>query len=599
MLEVHRKLIDLLDRREKYIAGLVFGLMVIVAFAEAIGVASILPFIAVLANPQVVVENRFLSKIYAILGFDTVDGFMLFLGGIVFVLLVGSLAMKAVSFWAQQHFAHMRNHSIGHRLVASYLAQPYEWCLDRHTADMAKSVLSEVGQVVHHAMFPAMQIVAHGLVALSILALLIAVDPVLAVTCAVVLGGVYSLIFATIFFRLRELGLERRNAQRTRFRIANAAFSGFKDIKIAGLEPVFLERFREASNRFAQKNIASKMLSELPSFAVQALLFGGMLLILMYLMVRSGGLEQALPTLGLYAVAGYRLMPALQATYMNLSQLRYSLPMLDALHSEVKGLEASKDDMSFEPLGEMMPLRRVLALEGVYYSYPKASHPTLNGIDLTIRAQTTVGFVGSTGSGKTTTVDILLGMLRPQQGKVKVDNEEIDQTNVRRWRRNVGYVPQQIFLLDDSVAANIAFGIPKRAVDMAAVERAARIANIHDFVVRELAEGYDTRIGERGIRLSGGQRQRIGIARALYHDPGVLIFDEATSALDNITEEAVMEAIRKLGSEKTIILIAHRLSTVKECDEIFLFAEGKVVERGTYSELVASNAMFRRMAEAT
>jgi ABC-type multidrug transport system fused ATPase/permease subunit len=220
----------------------------------------------------------------------------------------------------------------------------------------------------------------------------------------------------------------------------------------------------------------------------------------------------------------------------------------------------------------------------------------LAGLSLQVWAKTTVGIVGGTGAGKTTAVDVLLGLLQPQTGTLRVDGTAITQANLRSWQRAVGYVPQQIFLIDDSVGANIAFGIPLEDRDQAAIEAAARVANLHDFVLSDLPQGYDTHVGERGVRLSGGQRQRIGIARALYHNPEVLILDEATSALDNLTERAVMEAVHTLGRQKTIIMIAHRLSTVRNCDRIFLLEQGRVSAAGTYEELVAGSEVFRRMA---
>ena len=234
----------------------------------------------------------------------------------------------------------------------------------------------------------------------------------------------------------------------------------------------------------------------------------------------------------------------------------------------------------------------------MHFTYPEAERPALQGLSLLVPARTTVGIVGGTGAGKTTAVDIMLGLLDPTQGRLLVDGVPITRDNRRDWQRSIGYVPQQIFLTDASVAANIAFGLPPAAIDQAAVERAARTAELHDFVIGELPEGYATLVGERGVRLSGGQRQRIGIARALYHDPDVLILDEATSALDNLTEKAVMDAVHNLGHAKTIVMIAHRLTTVRDCDIIFMLEQGRVVASGSYDELIAHSRQFRALAGA-
>jgi len=309
----------------------------------------------------------------------------------------------------------------------------------------------------------------------------------------------------------------------------------------------------------------------------------------------SGSLQDALPVVSLYALAGYRLMPALQALYVNLSALRFIGSTLDQLHQELRTLAPPPGRyVASEP----MRLDREVSLENIVYQYPRAPAPSLENVTIHVPARSTVGLVGVTGSGKTTVVDIILGLLQPQSGRLVVDGTAITADHRRAWQASIGYVPQHIFLADETVEANIAFGIAERNIDRAAVERAARVANLHDFIVEGMPSGYQTRVGERGVRLSGGQRQRIGIARALYRNPLLLILDEATSALDNLTEHVVMDAVRNLGRETTIIVIAHRLSTVRECDRIFLLDKGCVVAAGTYDELVDTNEVFRNMTLA-
>src|SRR5690606_11800566 len=296
------------------------------------------------------------------------------------------------------------------------------------------------------------------------------------------------------------------------------------------------------------------------------------------------------------AIATLRLLPALQSLFASMTNLRFSVPSIDVLHHDVQGtgFQRLDDARGLEPL----PLRDRLELRHVDFSYPTARGRVLEDFTLTVRANSTVGIVGATGSGKTTTVDILLGLLHPDTGTLTVDGIVVDDENRRPWQMNLGYVPQQIYLADDTIAANIAFGIREQDVDLAATERAARMANIHDFSSEELPEGYQTVVGERGVRLSGGQRQRLGIARALYHDPSVLVFDEATSALDGVTEESIFRAVSELGKSKTIIMIAHRMTTVRECDVIYLLDKGKVLDSGSFGELLNRNERFRAMAQA-
>jgi ATP-binding cassette, subfamily B, bacterial PglK len=597
MIETYKKLYGLLDMRERRRVILVLLLLVLVAFAQVLGVASIMPFIAVLANPGVIETNRYLSLVYETLGFTSREGFLFFLGMVFFVLLVGSLALEALGAWAQLRFSHNRNYQWGARLVGGYLRQPYEWFLNRHSADLATSVLAEVNQVVTSALFPAMQAIAHVLVAVFLLALLVAVDPVLAFAIGGVLGGSFVLIAMALKKRLKKIGVERREANKSRFHIVQEAFGGIKDVKVSGLEESFVRRFRRPSQVLASRQISAGVMSQMPSYAMQALLFGGMMLALLYLMASYGGFQEAIPVAALYAFAAYRLLPAIRNIYSDVTKLRFSEAALDALCADFASLQTVADDPGSTP-SDRIPFNKSLKLDEVVYAYPGATRTALTGLSLSIPAFSTIGLVGSTGSGKTTTVDLILGLLRPQAGRLVVDGREIMDEHVRAWQRSVGYVPQHIFLADDSIAGNIAFGLQAKDIDMAAVEQAARVANLHDFVISDLPAGYDTHVGERGVRLSGGQRQRIGIARALYHDPDMLILDEATSALDNLTEQAVMEAVHNLGHRKTIVLIAHRLSTVKNCDRIYLLEKGRLIAEGSYDELIAMNERFRAMAEA-
>jgi ABC-type multidrug transport system fused ATPase/permease subunit len=320
----------------------------------------------------------------------------------------------------------------------------------------------------------------------------------------------------------------------------------------------------------------------------------------MYLVSRGEPTTNIAPLLALYAFAGYRLMPALQQLFASLTSLRFNAPSLDVLYRDLGG-DGGADFDAMERLerslqAPRLPFARELHLRSVGFRYEGTTTPALRDIDIVISPLTSVGIVGPTGCGKTTTVDIILGLLSPTEGKVLVDGVEITSQNLAGWQKNLGYVPQHIYIADDTIARNIAFGVPDGEIEMDAVRRAARIANIADFIESELPEGYQCRVGERGLRLSGGQRQRIGIARALYRDPRVLVMDEATSALDGITEESVMEALRTLSRKKTIIVIAHRLTTVKECDVIYLLERGAILASGSYGDLVRESSWFRTAA---
>lgn len=573
-------------------------MIMLMALLEVVGVASIMPFMALLANPELVQTNAMLASAYQAarsFGVTTVEQFMFVLGVSVFLLLVTSLAFRAFTTYVQLRFTLMREYSIGKRLVEGYLNQPYSWFLCRHSADLGKSILSEVSAVIHGALVPAMTTLAQGAVVFALLVFLIMVDPALALGVGLVLAIAYASIFKLMGGYLSRIGSERVKANQERFTAVSEAFGAAKEVKVGGLEQIYTRRFEKPAQIYAKHQASAQAVAQLPRYALEAVAFGGMILLVLVLMARSGGFASALPVIALYAFAGYRLMPALQQIYAALSQLKFAEPALNALHKDMASLDKSPQNAL---TSQTITLSRSLQLNNIVYTYPGAERAAINNLTLTIPARSTVGFVGSTGSGKTTTVDIILGLLTPSKGSIAVDDVQITTENVRAWQRTIGYVPQHIYLADDTVAANIAFGLPPEKIDHQAVERAARIANLHDFVVNDMPQGYATRVGERGVRLSGGQRQRIGIARALYHDPEVLILDEATSALDNLTEKAVMEAVNNLGHNIMIILIAHRLSTVRQCDQIFVLDKGGLIECGKYEDLIVKGKFFRNMTDA-
>ena len=594
MIDVVRKVLALLSPKERKEAYLLLVMILVMAFLDVVGIASIMPFMAVVANPDVIQSNEWLNMIYTWLEFSDPKRFLFFLGIAVFLFLVVSVSFKAITNWAITHFTQMRNYSISRRLVSGYLRQPYEWFLSRHSADLGKTVLSEVQLVVQGALMPLMHLIAHGTLVAAILILLMAVDPGLALIVGIAMGGAYAMIFLVFRRLLDRIGRDRVAANAMRFKTLSDTFGGIKEVKLAGIEQGALAGFDIPAKRFARTQVLAQVVGLMPKFLLEIVAFGGVLLLVLLLMRRAGSFEGAIPIISLYALAGYRLMPALQTAYSHATKIRFSSDAVDMLFREYAKLDSSPIPGSTS--GAKVIPKEAIRLERVSYSYPNAERSALEDLSLQIAANSTIGIVGTTGSGKTTTVDVILGLLTPQQGALSVDGLKIDETNVRAWQRTLGYVPQQIFLADDTVEANIAFGVPEEDVDSAAVERAARIANLHQFVVAELPQGYRTLVGERGVRLSGGQRQRIGIARAMYQKPRVLVLDEATSALDNATEQAVMDAVKNLEGEVTIVLVAHRLTTVRSCDLIFLLENGALLDEGDYEHLCRNNLNFQSMA---
>ena len=580
-MTVLRKLIDLLSYRERVQLGLLFVAVLVMAFLEMVSVASVLPFLSVASDPSRIQTNEWLRWAYDSLGFTSTNAFLLALAGAALLALIFSNAWMAATHWAQIRFALGRSHSLSVRLLGHYLAQPYAFFLRRNSSDFGRNILAETDQATA-VLIAALRVGAKAMVAVAIIVMLVAFDPLLAVILTTVLGGAYGIIYLLTRQTLSRLGLVRVDTNGMRYRLAAEAFGAIKDLKLLGREEALLDRFIDPSQRFNRAQASAIVIGEIPRFALEALAFGGVLTIAVYLILRGEGLQQTIPVLGLYAFAGYRLMPSLQQMFHGYTRMRFGAPAVDNLHRELTEAAAPPrlNAPAFRPSEARciapVPLTHQLELDGVTFTYAGTHEPVLRDVTVAIRANSTIGIVGPTGSGKTTLVDLVLGLLRPQAGEIRVDGVPLTDGNLRAWQNGLGYVPQHIYLSDDTIARNIAFGIPDPQIDREAVERAARIANIHGFITHDLPKGYETVVGERGIRLSGGQRQRIGIARALYHDPSVLVLDEATSALDNDTEAAVMDAIDELAGKRTIIMIAHRLTTLRACDALLRVREGSV-----------------------
>jgi ABC-type multidrug transport system fused ATPase/permease subunit len=547
----------------------------------------------ILTNPSFVETNFILNYIFQfsnIFGVENNQQFLFFLGILLYILLVASLTFKAFTVYVQARFAEMIQYSIGKRLVEGYLHQSYSWFLSRHSVDLGKTILSEVGQVTGGAIRPLIDLISKTAVAVTLVALLAIVDLKLTLIICFLIGSFYGIFFYFIRKYLNRIGKESLKNNELRFMIVNEAFSAAKEVKVGGLEQIYIKLFSNSAKAFSRNQSSSQAVTLLPRFILEVIIFGGILIMIFYLTSKTSNFNNVIPIISLYVFAGYRLMPALQQIYSSFTSLVFAGPSVDKLTEELKSLKSPNSNQKQSTLS----FNKSIVLKNIHYNYPNASRTTLKDINLSIPANSSTGFVGPTGSGKTTIVDIILGLLEPQKGTLEVDGKIITQQNSRSWQRSIGYVPQQIFLSDDTVAANIAFGLEPKDINQEAVVKAAKISNLHNFVTEELPKKYQTTIGECGVRLSGGQRQRIGIARALYHNPKVLVLDEATSALDNQTEQEVMNAISNIGKHITIILIAHRLNTVKKCDQIFLLAKGEIKNQGTFEELIKANENFRK-----
>lgn len=596
-LDVLEKLIALFDRKEKLQFAFVLAIAIGAAFFQILGIISVLPFLQLVMRPEMVQENKWLHLLFVSFGFKSAFSFTIFIGfAMLGILLIGNM-VSAFSAWLKVRFVWQKNHSIASALLRRYLSLPYVYFLNKHSADLGKNILAEVEQMTGQLLLPLLKLLTSSIVVVVILALLFFINSAVTLTAALLFGLSYTTLFLFLRSRLKTRGEKRLKENTGRFTVAQEALAGIKDIKVLGREGYFLERFSSHSSKFSSLQAWVALVGQFPRYLMETVAFGGVIALILALLASRKDGSAIIPLVSFFVFAGYRLLPALQEIFYGASALQFNRAILDRISRDMRG-GTRTDDFEKKDLPVPLAIRDRIVLENVSFSYPYSAHTALSRLSLEILKGSFVGLVGPTGGGKTTLGDVLIGLLSPSEGRMRVDGVAIDQDNVRNWQRNIGYVPQHVFLADDTVARNVVFGVPDEEIDRARLEEVCTMANLHDFIEQELPKGYDTPIGERGIRLSGGQRQRIGIARALYHDPEVLVLDEATSSLDGITEQAVLQAIENVARKKTVIAIAHRLTTVKNCDTVYLIDKGAVAAQGTHEELMERDQQFRAMARA-
>ncbi len=575
-------------RKRQFIA--IMGLVVVSALAEVVSLGAVLPFLGVLTAPERVLKYPLVAHLMRLVGVTSSGQLVLLLAGGFAVTAIVAGALRMLLLWVSTRVAYATGADFSSDVYRRTLYQPYQMQIMRNSSELISGITGKLGDTVN-ILNQLLTLLSSSVLLVFIMGALFAIDPIVAALATVGFGGGYAAITALSRKRLR-LYSQRITTEHTQVvKALQEGLGGIRDVLLDGTQPVYCDIYRKAdySMRRAYGNIIFASFS--PRFAMEAL---GMVLIaaLAYGISRtSGGVATALPVLGALALGTQRLLPVLQQGYGAWATIAGNQM---SLANTLELLEQPLPPGASLPAPAPLPFADSARFNGVWFRYTSTGPWVLNDFDLTIRKGTRMGFVGSTGSGKSTALDVLMGLLTPTQGELLVDGEPVIGDRVRAWQRTIAHVPQSIFLADASIAENIALGIPRSAIDMARVRLSARQAQIAEFIEAR-PEDYGAFVGERGIRLSGGQRQRIGIARALYKRASVLIFDEATSALDNATEQSVMDAIEGLNRELTILLIAHRLTTVRRCDVIVELEHGRVVSQGTYDELLKSSASFRTM----
>lgn len=583
------QLYQLLPRRRQRQLWAVGGLMAVAALSEMVALGSALPFLAALSNaPDLFVHHR-LQPVWSLLGITTVPQLVVAVGIGFAGAIILSNGLRLLTLRTQQFFAAAVASDLSQEVYRRTLLQPYSFHVRHNSSELIGTITQDVGQVGGSVLPYTLLLMVNGLVVVAIATTLITIDPVITLGAASFLGIAYSWLLQISKRKLSRNSCLISDLSRLLIKSLQEGLGGIREVILDGSQGVFEQRYRSADHPLRRASASNAFIGIAPRYLIEAVAMSFIAALATVLVYQGQDLNRIVPVLGTLALGANRLLPALQQCFGAITVIRGTEV---SLHRVIEALQRSVDPVRLHPLPLPLRLDRALTLEHVWFRYGEGQDWVLQDLCLQIPANQTVAFVGSTGSGKSTTADLILGLLTPQRGQLCVDGVPLLGNQLRAWQNTVAHVPQSIFLSDGSITENIAFGVDPTAVDFEQVQQAAKLAQIAGFV-ESLPAGYDTYVGERGVRLSGGQRQRIGIARALYKRASVIVFDEATSALDNATEQEVMAAIEDLSGELTIILIAHRLTTVEKCDCIFELHQGKVIHQGKFQELASSSKTFQ------
>lgn len=580
-----KKLKYILTRQERSTGFIFLGYMFIAMILETVGIGLVAPLIKVISEPEIITSNNYMTGIIRFFGFDDHKALVTFTALALIVVFIVKNVFLGYFAWYKIHFLSTLRMEISNRLFKIYLCQPYTFHLQRNSGQLIQNISTEVTIFTGRLLHSLATIISETLVLLGVIVLLFLVEPKGALIIVVVLGIVGGLIIFLTRAHMKRWGEQRQFHDGKRIQHLQQGLGGVKEALFLGKEQFFYEQYQSHNTLSTKPDQKQAFLQEMPRFWFEVLAILGVVIMILVMNAQERELSTVFSILGIMAAAAFRLMPSVTRTLAAIQSLRYSIPVLDTLSKEFKLEKSTKTIESSTRIKS--EFSNMLSVSHVSFSYPEAKIASLHDVSLNITQGECVGIIGSSGAGKSTLVDTLLGLLSPDSGKVTVDGKDIF-LDIRNWQNQIGYVPQSIFLVDDSLRNNIAFGVPNAEINDKSIERAIQTADLGDFV-SSLPDGVNTFVGERGIRLSGGQRQRIGIARALYYDPKVLVLDEATSALDNDTENQIMKTVHQLSQDKTIIIIAHRLSTVERCDRLYRLDKGEVVEEGKPEKLLVNN----------
>jgi len=572
-------------------------LVVFMAFSEVVGITSIGPFMALVGNIKLIESNKFFALAYAFSGLKDPYDFLFALGIIVLVLLTFASVISMIATWRLSLFAFKVGTETADRLYSYYMKQNWLFHTRGSSAHLVKQVSTESVRITSQVILPLMHMNARIVLASFIAIALLIFNPVFALVGVILFLSAYVVLFRFVRRSLKKNGTNISDMSMRRFRLMNEGFGGIKDILLLGRSNYFIDHFRQSGEVLARASGVNNALTYAPRYLMELLAFGVMISLVLFLIrFNQGDLGAVLPILAIYGLAGFKMLPALQNIYAALSEIKGNIAAFESIKNDLIESRGSDELTINNNSSKKIQTKKKIELKNIDFKYPDKIELALKNLSLVIPANKFIGFVGPSGAGKSTVIDLLLGLIAPISGSLIVDDVVIESSNVREWQNSIGFVPQSIFLSEGTIVENIAFGVSEENINYQRIEEVVKLSRLQEFLV-QLPLGLNTKVGERGVQLSGGQRQRIGIARALYEDADILIFDEATSALDGITEKLIMDAINEFSGKKTIIMIAHRLKTVANCDIIYYLENGELKSTGSYNELLQTNSSFKKMTE--
>jgi HlyD family secretion protein len=568
-------------------------LVVLSAILEVVTILIFGPFMTLIGNTQILDKNTFVKKLYIFFGINSNTDFLIAIASFVLVSVLLSSIVSIITIRRLSYFAAEVGAEFGDRLYSLYMSKSYLYHSTINSADIIKKIATEVGRVTDNILQPIVQINARIATVLFISVFVILYNPIIAIFGVIIISLTYFILFGVVKNRLSQNGKLISIAAKNRFKLLNEGFNAIKEIQILGREDFFIAKFKESGKIYSKSYGSSNSLYNIPRYIIEFILFFSMVvLVLVFLLGDDNKISTFLPTLAIFGIASLKLLPSFQQIYSGLAQIRSNKSAFDSINDDLINALANPSN-SFIEISER--IFGNINLKNIYFRYPDQQKLAINGISIEIPFRSKIGIVGPSGSGKSTLIDIIMGSIIPHKGELHIGDVLITNKTAKKWRNNIGYVSQMPLILDGSIAENIALGIDESNIDLKKLENSTKIAQIDEWI-KALPDSYETIVGERGMKISGGQRQRIAIARAFYHNTEYLFFDEATSSLDTITESNIMKTIEEISGMKTIVMIAHRLNTVKNCNWIYIVSEGKIKAEGTYKYLIENDEDFSSMA---